>query len=75
MPSSPDDTEPPVPDPRCARLVIGLNKMRDALVELSLQMREYVYLADSEQRSQAESQAQQAIQRAKNLACQTPRRL
>jgi hypothetical protein len=56
-------------------LVIELNKMRDALMELSLQMREYVYLADSEQRSQAESQAQQAIQRAKNLACQTPRRL
>ena len=58
-----------------ARLIAELHKMRDALMELSLQMREYVYLADSEQRSQAESQAEQAIQRAKTSACQTPRRL
>ena len=58
-----------------ARLIVELNKMRDALVELSLQMREYVYLADSEKRSQAESQAEQAIERAKASACQSPRRL
>jgi hypothetical protein len=75
MPSAPDDTATPVPDPRYARLVIELNKMRDALMELSLQMREYVYLVDSEQRSQAESQADQAIERAKASACQSPRRL
>jgi hypothetical protein len=58
-----------------ARLIVDLNKMRDALVELSLQMREYVYLADSEKRSLAESQADQAIERAKASACQSPRRL
>jgi hypothetical protein len=57
------------------RLIAELHNMRDALMELSLQMREYVYLVDSEQRSQAESQADQAIERAKASACQSPRRL
>ena len=75
MPSAPEHAEDPVPDPHCARLVIELNNMRDALVRLSLLVRDYLCELESAQSVQAISEADQAIERAKASACQSPRRL
>ncbi|MCF8157532.1 MAG: hypothetical protein K9K35_16125 [Rhodoferax sp.] len=72
---APEPTSGASSDIRLGLLIAELHKMRDALMQLSLQLRDYVYESDPAQRSQVESQAEQAIQRAKTSACQTPRRL
>ncbi len=74
MEPSPEPTPGPSTDIRMRRLIAELHNMRDALMQLSVQLRDYMYESDSAQRSQAQSQAEQAIQRAKTSACQTPRR-
>jgi hypothetical protein len=75
MAASPEPSPAPRPDGKAASLVIELNNMRDALVLLALAARDYMFELESAQRNQAASEADQAIERAKTLACQPPRRL
>ena len=74
MENSPEPPSAPGQDGKAASLVTELNNMRDALVRLSLLMRDYLCELDSTQRDQVISEAHQAIERAKRLACQQPRR-
>ncbi|MEI8156612.1 MAG: hypothetical protein WCH60_07075 [Burkholderiales bacterium] len=74
MENSPEPSSDPNPDGRAASLVTELNNMRDALVRLSLLMRDYLCDLDSARRNQVISEADQAIERAKAMACQPPRR-
>ncbi len=75
MEPTPEPTSGPSPDVRLVRLIGELTNMRDALVELSLLMQDYLYEQDSERRIQVDSQAEQAIQRAMLLAAQNHRKL
>lgn len=75
MPPAPDPAEGPFPDPSGTRLVVELNNLRDALVGLSLLVRDYLCELDSTQRDQAAADTEQAIECAKASACQPPRRL
>lgn len=74
MQPEPEPASEPSAQIRLARLIVELNKMRDALVELSWQMRDHLYAQESTQRNEARAQSEQAIQRAKAMACQSPRR-
>jgi hypothetical protein len=74
MGPTPEPGSAPPPDVKLTRLLVELNNMRDALVDLSLLMQDYLYELDSTQRVQATYEADQAIERAKALACQ-PRKL
>jgi hypothetical protein len=74
MGPTPEPGSAPPPDVKLTRLLVELNNMRDALVGLSLLMQDYLYELDSTQRVQATYEADQAIERAKALACQ-PRKL
>ena len=56
------------PDPRMDQMVIGLNDLRDALVRLSLLMRDYQFEFDSIERQQALQQTHQVIERA--MSCE-----
>ena len=73
----PTNMTPPDPIPREQedRLVTELNNLRDALVQLALVVRDYMCEQDSAQRDQADCEAHQAIERAKSLACEPPRKL
>jgi hypothetical protein len=75
MEPAPEPTSAPPPDVKLTRLIVELNNLRDALVNLSLLTHDYLYELDSAQRVQATYEADQAIERAKTLACQPPRRL
>ena len=74
MEPAPEPTSAPPPGVKLTRLIVELNNLRDALVNLSLLTQDYLYELDSTQRIQATSEADQAIERAKTLACQ-PRKL
>jgi hypothetical protein len=75
MTNTPGSPSAPRPAGQAASLVDELNNMRNALVLLSLAARDYMFELESAQRNQAASEADHAIERAKTLACQPPRRL
>jgi hypothetical protein len=74
MSTTPEPLSAPRPQGNAASLVVELNNMRDALVLLALAARDYMFELESAHRNQAASEADQAIERAKILACQ-PRKL
>ncbi len=69
------DPIPSLPsDAKVAGLIVELNNMRDALVQLALVVRDYLSEADSTLRDQAVCEADQAIDRAKAFASHPHRR-
>ena len=75
MSTTPEPSSAPRQQGNAASLVVELNNMRDALVLLALAARDYMCELESAHRNQAASEADQAIEHAKILACQPPRRL
>lgn len=65
----------PSADVELAQLIVELKNVRDAMVGLSLHLDDYLHAHELTPRNVVQAQANQAILRAKELACLTPRRL
>lgn len=59
---APEPSSDPAPE---EAVVIALNSLRDALLELSLMMSDYLFVHDSVQRGQVDVEAQEAIHKAR----------
>ncbi len=62
----------PLPDPTAARLVLELNTLRDALVHLSMLMRDFQFEVDSSRREMATQQTSEILEQAKTVASRAP---
>ncbi|MCF8209267.1 MAG: hypothetical protein K9K38_07680 [Rhodoferax sp.] len=63
--AAPERSPEPVPDDDLVRLTHALDQMRNALLELSWVMRDYLFEQDSAQRDQAAIAARQVIHSAR----------